>query len=276
MNGRCKIILSILRSLKVRFKEKVAIVTGGGGGIGREISLTLAGEGARVIVADLDLAAANATVQEIADSARGSGIAVKTDVTDRESTRAMAKQAAEWGGRIDILVNNAGTDIKGAIWELEQETWDFLMELNLRGVFLCTQAVVKYMMEQKYGRIVNISSMAGKSGEAFTSPYCATKFGVLGFTQSIAMELGEHNITVNAVCPGAVETELIKKSITQTAAVNNRTYDEELYEKFLRLTPMGRIAKPKDVALAVAFLASDDASYITGTSLNVSGGRIMH
>ena len=260
----------------MRFDGKTAVVTGGGSGIGREIALTLAGEGARVVIADIDLPSAEETVQKIEILGNGQAIAVRTDVTDKTSTRAMAKETLDWSGRIDVLVNNAGTDIKGAIGELEQKTWDFLMELNLRGVFLCTQAVVESMIGQKYGRIVNMSSMAGKSGEAFTSPYCATKFGVIGFTQSIALELGVHNITVNAVCPGAVETELIKKSITQTAALNNRTYEEELYEKFVRLTPMGRIAKPRDVALAVAFLASDDASYITGTSLNVSGGRIMH
>jgi 3-oxoacyl-[acyl-carrier protein] reductase/sorbitol-6-phosphate 2-dehydrogenase len=118
--------------------------------------------------------------------------------------------------------------------------------------------------------------MAGKTGEAFTSPYCTTKFGVIGFTQSIALELGSDNITINAVCPGAVETDLIKSSVTGTAKLNNRSYEEELYEKFLRQTPLGRIAQPEDIANAVAFLASDEASFITGSTLNVSGGREMH
>ena len=259
----------------MRFSDKVAIVTGGANGIGREIASQLAGEGASVVVGDLDITLARKTVSDIT---RGGGIAiaVETDVTNRESVRSMVKEAIDFGKRIDLLVNNAGTDIKGSILELTQETWDFLMALNLRGVFLCTQAVAEQMIKQKYGRIVNISSMAGKSGEAFTSPYCATKFGVIGFTQSVALELGKDNVTINAVCPGAVETELIKKSISQTAALGGRTYEEEMFEKFIKLTPLGRMAKPDDVAKAVAFLASDDAAFITGSSLNVSGGREMH
>jgi NAD(P)-dependent dehydrogenase (short-subunit alcohol dehydrogenase family) len=179
-------------------------------------------------------------------------------------------------GKIDILFNNAGTDIKGHITEIKEETWDFLMALNLKGTFLCTQAVARPMIERKYGRIINMSSMAGKTGEPLTSAYNTTKFGVIGFTQSVALDLGPHNITVNAVCPGAVATELHKKSVAQSAAIKGMTPEAFLQEFFIGLTPLGRMAQPLDVAQAVSFLASDEASFITGSSLNVAGGREMH
>jgi NAD(P)-dependent dehydrogenase (short-subunit alcohol dehydrogenase family) len=132
------------------------------------------------------------------------------------------------------------------------------------------------MIERRYGRIVNISSMAGKTGEPLTSPYCATKFGVIGFTQSIALELGKHNITVNAVCPGPVDTDLIRQSVAQSAKIKGMAPEDFLQEFFINPTPLGRIAQPVDIARAVIFLASDEAEFITGSTLNVSGGREMH
>lgn len=259
----------------MRLKGKSAVVTGGGSGIGRGICLKLAAEGASVLAADINLKAAEETAALVRE-AGGTAAAMKADVTSSSDTDAMVQAAVDAFGTVDILVNNAGTDVKGAVQEYPEETWDKLMDLNLKGVFLSTKSALKVMLEKKYGRIVNISSMAGKTGEAFTSPYCTTKFGVIGFTQSIALELGADNITANAVCPGAVETDLIKSSVSGTAKLNNRTYEEELYEKFIKFTPLGRIAQPEDVANAVAFLASDEASYITGSTLNVSGGREMH
>jgi NAD(P)-dependent dehydrogenase (short-subunit alcohol dehydrogenase family) len=232
-------------------------------------------EGAKVVVADINQAAA----QETADSIKkegGDALAIKTDVTQRPDAQAMADAALKTYGKIDILVNNAGTDIKGAITELTEKTWDTLMDINLKGVFLCTQAVSHSMIEQQYGRIVNISSMAGKTGEPLTSPYCATKFGVIGFTQSIALELGKHNITVNAVCPGPVDTDLIRQSVAQSAKIKGMAPEDFLQEFFINPTPLGRIAQPVDIARAVIFLASDDAEFITGSTLNVSGGREMH
>lgn len=259
----------------MNLKDRVAIVTGGGMGIGRGIVMELAEQGARVIVADINEGAAQQTAGDV-KSAGGDAVAFHADVTDKASTIAMAQFAIDSFGHIDILVNNAGADIKGAVWEFSEKDWDFLMTLNLKGVFLATQAVVKHMMVRKSGRIINMSSMAGKSGEPFTAPYCTTKFGVIGFTQSIALELGEYNVTVNAVCPGAVETDLFRRGVTGSAKANNRTYEEELQEKFISLTPLGRMTTIEDVAKGVAFFASDDARFITGTSLNVSGGREMH
>jgi len=256
-------------------KDRVAIVTGGGMGIGRGIVKELADRGAKVVVAEIKDDEARKTVDEV-KAAGGEAVACHADVTNHESTEAMAQFAVDSYGHIDILVNNAGADIKGAVWEFSEKDWDFLMTLNLKGVFLSTQAVVKHMMVRRSGRIINMSSMAGKSGEPFTAPYCTTKFGVIGFTQSIALELGDHNITVNAVCPGAVETDLFKRGVLGSAKASNRTYEEELQEKFISLTPLGRMTEIGDVAKAVAFFASDDAKFITGSSLNVSGGREMH
>jgi NAD(P)-dependent dehydrogenase (short-subunit alcohol dehydrogenase family) len=259
----------------MRLANRVAVVTGGGSGIGRAICIHFAKEGAKVLVPDLNLKGAQGTVEEIA-AAGGQALALKTDVTQKTDVQNMVAEALRAFGKIDILVNNAGTDIKGAITDLEEKTWDFLMNLNLKGVFLCTQAVAAHMIKNQYGRIVNISSMAGKTGEPFTSPYCTTKFGVIGFTQAVALELGKHNVTINAVCPGPVDTELIVKSISQSAAIKGVSFEEYKQKFFIEPTPMGRMAKPADVARAVVFLASDEAEFITGSTLNVSGGREMH
>ena len=259
----------------MRLKDRVAIVTGGGAGIGRSVCVNMVKEGAKVVVADINQAAAQETADVIKKEG-GDALAIKTDVTQKPDTQAMADAALNTYGKIDIIVNNAGTDIKGAITELTERTWDTLMDINLKGVFLCTQAVSHSMIERRYGRIVNISSMAGKTGEPLTSPYCATKFGVIGFTQSIALELGKHNITVNAVCPGPVDTDLIRQSVAQSAKIKGMAPEEFLQEFFINPTPLGRIAQPGDVARAVIFLASDDAEFITGSTLNVSGGREMH
>ena len=259
----------------MRLKDRVAMVTGGGAGIGRSICINMAKEGAKVAVMDINEEAALETAEMI-EKEDGEALALKMDVTLKADVQAMTAQVLKTRGKIDILVNNAGTDIKGAITELTERTWDTLMDINLKGVFLCTQAVSHSMIEQRYGRIVNISSMAGKTGEPLTSPYCATKFGVIGFTQSIALELGKHNITVNAVCPGPVDTDLIRQSVAQSAKIKGMAPEDFLQEFFINPTPLGRIAQPVDIARAVIFLASDDAEFITGSTLNVSGGREMH
>lgn len=259
----------------MRLKDRVAIVTGGGAGIGRSVCVNMVKEGAKVGVADINQEAALETAEMI-EKEDGEALALKMDVTLKADVQAMTAQVLKTYGKIDILVNNAGTDIKGAITELTERTWDTLMDINLKGVFLCTQAVSHSMIERRYGRIVNISSMAGKTGEPLTSPYCATKFGVIGFTQSIALELGKHNITVNAVCPGPVDTDLIRQSVAQSAKIKGMAPEDFLQEFFINPTPLGRIAQPVDIARAVIFLASDEAEFITGSTLNVSGGREMH
>jgi NAD(P)-dependent dehydrogenase (short-subunit alcohol dehydrogenase family) len=259
----------------MRHTDRVAIITGGGNGIGQSTCEYMAQLDCTVIVADIKEDDARQVAEGIQKNG-GKALAMKVDVTQKTEVEQMVADTLKAYGKIDILFNNAGTDIKGHITEIKEETWDFLMALNLKGTFLCTQAVARPMIERKYGRIINMSSMAGKTGEPLTSAYNTTKFGVIGFTQSVALDLGPHNITVNAVCPGAVATELHKKSVAQSAAIKGMTPEAFLQEFFIGLTPLGRMAQPLDVAQAVSFLASDEASFITGSSLNVAGGREMH
>lgn len=259
----------------MRHTDRVAIITGGGNGIGQSTCEYMARLGCAVIVADIKEDDAFSVAERIINDG-GEALAMKVDVTNKTEVEQMVTDTLKAYGKIDILFNNAGTDIKGHIAELKEETWDFLMALNLKGTFLCTQAVAPFMMERKYGRIINVSSMAGKTGEPLTSAYCTTKFGVIGFTQCVALDLGPYNITVNAVCPGAVATELHKKSVSQSAAIKGMTPEAFLKEFFIDPTPLGRMAQPVDVAQAVSFLASDEAAFITGSSLNVAGGREMH
>jgi NAD(P)-dependent dehydrogenase (short-subunit alcohol dehydrogenase family) len=259
----------------MRHTDRVAIITGGGNGIGQSTCEYMAQLGCTVIVADIKEDDAQKVTEGIKKDG-GEALAMKVDVTTKSEVQQMVSDTLKTYGKIDILFNNAGTDIKGHITEIKEETWDFLMALNLKGTFLCTQAVAPSMIECKYGRIINVSSMAGKTGEPLTSAYCTTKFGVIGFTQSVALDLGPHDITVNAVCPGAVATELHKKSVTQSAAIKGMTPEAFLQEFFIEPTPLGRMAQPLDVAHAVSFLASDEASFITGSTLNVAGGREMH
>jgi NAD(P)-dependent dehydrogenase (short-subunit alcohol dehydrogenase family) len=259
----------------MRLKDRVAIVTGAGGVIGRVISTRLAEEGATVVAVDINLETVEETVKLIAKDG-GAGVALKVDVTKKAEIRAMAQTVLETYGQIDILVNNAGMDHKEPIVEYDEDWWDRVFALNVKGLFLCTQAVLPTMMERRYGRIVNIASMAGKTGEPFTSAYCASKSAVIGFTQVLGIEGGPHNITGNAVCPGPVEGDLIWQSARQAAEHKGVTAQQFMDEYFIGPTPMGRLAKPRDVADAVLFLSSDEAGFITGTTLNVSGGREMH
>jgi NAD(P)-dependent dehydrogenase (short-subunit alcohol dehydrogenase family) len=235
----------------------------------------MAKEGARIAIPDINPDAAKETVDMIKREG-GEAMALKVDVTKKAEVQAMVAEVLKAYGGVDVLVNNAGIDIKGAVTELEESTWNKIMDLNLKAVFLCTQAVLPSMIERRYGRIISISSMAGKTGEPFTSPYCASKFGVIGFTQAVALEVGKYNISVNAICPGPVETELIKESVAQAAKLKNMDPEEFFQGFYIDPTPLGRIARPLDVARAAIFLASEDAEFITGTTLNVSGGREMH
>ena len=259
----------------MRLENRVAIVTGGARGIGRAICLNLSQEGAKVVIPDINLDGAQETARMIKDDG-GEALATETDVTKKSEVQAMVTEAIETYRKIDILVNNAGVDIKNRVVDFEEADWDKIMNLNLKGVFLCTQAVLPSMMKRKYGRIVNISSMAGKTGEAYTAPYCTSKWGVIGFTQSVALEVGKYQITVNAVCPGCVETELIHQSLGKAAEILGMSTSEVMQRFCIDLTPLGRMATPLDVARGVTFLASDEAEFITGSSLNVTGGREMH
>ncbi len=245
------------------FNGKVALITGGARGIGKAIAEKFASLGATVAVADLNLDQAQSTAQELQDRYGRPTTAVQVNVSEHENARQMVDQVIQTFGKIDILVNNAGVTRDTLILRMEEKDWDIVLGVNLKGVFNCSKAVVRPMIKQRSGRIVNISSVSGLAGQAGQTNYSASKAGVIGFTKALAREVASRNITVNAVAPGFIPTAL--------------TVDlpEELKEAILKTTPMGRMGTPEEVANAVAFFASDEASYITGQVLSVDGGMVM-
>jgi len=265
--------------MDLRIKDKIAIVTGGGEGIGKAIALRLAAEGAVVVVADLNEKAAQGVVAGITDRG-GSGMALQTDATKEKDVDRMVSKTLEACGTVDILVNNVGGGGSSTfVAKLPARVWDRTIELNLKSTFLCSKAVAKEMMEKKQGRIINIASISGKVGEALIGAYCTAKFGVLGLTQVVAKELGRYSITVNAVCPGYVYTpgweqlaRLLKGSV---AAMADKSLEEIFEDRVRPLTPLGRPQTAEDVASLVAYLASEEAKNITGQAINVDGGAVM-
>ncbi len=242
---------------------RVAIITGASRGIGRAISHRLATLGAQVIVNyRSDAAGADAVVQEII-AAGGKAAAVQANVRIADDAETLVGHVLEAYGRIDILINNAGTTRDTLLARMTADEWDTVLETNLRGAFHCTKACIRPMMKQRYGRIVNISSVSGITGNAGQANYSAAKAGLIGFTKAVAKEVGSRGITVNAVAPGFVLTRL-----TENLA-------PDLKARILEMTPLGRFGSPEEIAAATAFLASDEASYITGQVLAVDGGLAM-
>ncbi|MBW3622825.1 MAG: 3-oxoacyl-[acyl-carrier-protein] reductase [Armatimonadetes bacterium] len=242
---------------------RVALVTGASGGIGRAIAEELARSGAQVA---LNYSRSAAKAEEAAASIKGVGrqaFAVQADVTDPEAVEAMFKQVQERWGRLDILVNNSGVTRDGLLMRMKDEDWDAVLDTNLKGAFHCSRAAVKVMMKQRSGRIVNISSVVGVIGNPGQSNYCASKAGLIGFTKALAKEVGSRGITVNAIAPGFITTEM-------TAQL-----PEEVGERIRSNVPLGQFGEPADVAAAVAYLASDGAKYVTGHVLHVDGGLGM-
>ncbi|MDE5412536.1 MAG: 3-oxoacyl-ACP reductase FabG [Bacillaceae bacterium] len=246
----------------MRLQDKTAIITGAGNGIGKEAALTFSREGANVVVADFDEAAAEAVVAEIKEKG-GNGIAIKVNVADQESVTQMVQEAVNSFGSVDILVNNAGITADAMLHKLTPENWQKVIDVNLTGVFYCTQAVIPKMVEQGKGKIITTSSVSGVYGNVGQTNYAATKAGVVGMTKSWAKEFGGKGINVNAVAPGFVETSMVAK------------VPDKVIEKLKMTIPLNRLGKPADIANAYLFLASDESDYVNGTVIHVDGGIMM-
>jgi 3-oxoacyl-[acyl-carrier protein] reductase len=246
----------------LKLAGKVALVTGGAQGIGKAVALLLARNGADIVVSDINLEKAEETAKEVQALGRNA-LAMKVDVAKLDDVEKMVGAILARFGQVDILVNNAGIARDKLILRMTEEDWDAVLNINLKGTFNCTKAVVRHMSKQKSGKIVNIASVVGEMGNAGQGNYAASKAGVIGFTKTIAREFAQRGINVNAIAPGYIETPM-------TDAL-----PDKVKEELKRLIPLDRLGKPEDVAEAVLFLVSESAGYITGQVLNVNGGIYM-
>jgi 3-oxoacyl-[acyl-carrier protein] reductase len=247
----------------MNLEGKSALVTGASGGIGRAIAEALAHAGASVALNYSRNAARAEEAVAAIEEAGGQAFAVQADVTDPAAVEAMVAQTVERWGKLDILVNNSGVTRDGLLMRMKDEDWDTVLDTNLKGAFYCSRAAVKLMMKQRSGRIINISSVVGVIGNPGQTNYCASKAGLIGFTKSLAKEVGSRGITVNAIAPGFITTEM-------TAALS-----EEVAGKIKANVPLGTFGEPADVAAAVVYLASEAGKYVTGQVLQVDGGLGM-
>ena len=272
----------------IDLKGKIAIVTGGASGIGKGICKALAGQGAEIVVADINAQGAKSTADEIAATGRGSGV-VEVDVTDRDSAARLVDQALSLFGNIDILVNDAGVIGAAEWWKRatpSDEDWDLVMAVNLRGLVNVSEAVTPHMQKKGYGKIVNIASIAARQGGADIPHYNASKAAVVSWTQSHALQMAPYNVNVNAICPGLLWTPmfegLVERSVNFGSALGSNVELRELsgreyFEKLVdSVIPMRKEQTPEDIGKLAAFLASDDAHNITGQAINVDGGRRMN
>ena len=258
-------------------KDRVAIITGGGRGIGRGVALRFANEGAKLALVDLEQGHLDETAKEL--DASGTGveyICLQGDVSSSADVQGFFDKTVERFGRLDILVNNAGIGNPPVpIINMPEEAWDRTLAVNLKSVFLCSKAAaLQYIKQGGGGRIVSVASQAGKTGYAMLTPYCASKAGIILFTQAFAKEIAAHKITVNCVCPGTIDTPLLR------GAGSGLNITEEQFlagiQVVLPSIPLGRLGTPADVAKIITFLASDEADYMTGQAINITGGQEMH
>lgn len=239
----------------MKLRDKIAIITGGGRGIGRETALLFAAEGAKVAVSARSSDQLAEVAKKINDSG-GEALGIRCDVTSEKDVEKMVEETLQKFGRIDILVNNAGILQSGPIVSVETDEWRRVIEINLIGTFLCTKVVAPTLIEQKRGRIINVSSRSGKIGHPFLTAYCASKHGVVGFTKSLAEELAPFNITVNAICPGVVETDMVSETVREQVGSS--------------------IIKPRQIAELALYLASDESSAVNGEAINIYGNTKLH
>jgi 3-oxoacyl-[acyl-carrier protein] reductase len=243
--------------------DRVAIVTGGGDGIGRATSLLLSREGARIVVADISTQAARQVAEEIAGEKRDA-VALATDVTQKDSVQKMVEESLRQWGRIDILVNIVGGSFPKPVLEMEEPEWDRVVNLNLKSVYLCCRAVLPAMAERRYGKIVNLASAQAFTGSETRANYTAAKLGVVGFSKSLALEVIGLGINVNVVAPGLVATERVRSR-----------YSEEEWKKVTSSRPMGRAVLPEEIAGAILFLVQDGQASVTGQIMHVNGGAVL-
>ncbi len=250
----------------MKLEGKVALVTGagrGGRGIGRSIALALAGEGADIVITDFVVENAETVAAEVRESTSRRATALQGNVAVQADVERMFEQAMAEFGRIDILVNNAGITRDNLIMRMSEEDWDAVVDSNLKGTFLCTKAVSRIMLKQKYGKIVNVASVMGIVGNAGQANYSASKAGIIALTKTTAKELGSRGITVNAVAPGFIQT------------VMTDALPEELREQMKKQVPLARLGTPEDVAKVILFLSTDDSAYVTGQTISIDGGLFM-
>jgi meso-butanediol dehydrogenase/(S,S)-butanediol dehydrogenase/diacetyl reductase len=256
----------------MRLKDKVVLVTGGGSGIGKAIAIRLAQEGANMIIADIDQEASEEVAKEITNIGREC-LSIKTDVADEKNVKNMLDKALDKYGRIDIAISNAGVSRMAKFIDITEEDFDFNIDINTKGGFIVSKAVAEIMERQESGKIIFTISMAGKCGSALYAHYNSSKAALLVYMQALAMELAP-KITVNGVCPGLVKTSMQEREIKWCAELQGISEDL-VKSQYLSGIPLGRIEEPEDVANLIAFLASEDANYITGQAINVTGGIIL-
>jgi 3-hydroxybutyrate dehydrogenase len=259
----------------LKLKDKTALITGGGRGIGRAVAFVFAREGARVAVAARTTRQVEQVASEISATFETEALAVVCDVSDAESVRRAFETVAErFGGGVDILVNNAGIAESAPLTKTSDELWQRHLSVNLTGTFLCTRAALPAMIARGWGRIINIASIAGKTGAPYIAAYTASKHGVLGLTRSVALEVALKGITVNAICPGYVETEMAQQAINNISGKTGKS-EAEARDVLNRMSPQHRLVEPEEVAALALLLASEEGRGINGQAINVDGGSVL-
>lgn len=259
----------------MKLQDKIALITGGGRGIGRAIAHAFAGEGAQVAVAARSLDQVESVAREIVEQYSVTPLAVVCDVSDVSSVTKLFERVSETFGRgPDIMVNNAGIAESAPIAKTDDELWHRILAVNLSGTFYCTRAAVPQMIERGWGRIINVASIAGKTGAPYIAAYSASKHGVLGLTRSVAMEVATKGITVNAICPGYVDTEMTTRGIENITKKTKLSADEVM-DSIKKMSPQNRIIEPEEVAALALLLASEEGRGINGQAINVDGGSVL-